>query len=1198
MNTAILYNGMNVYRKIFCAHFIPISLKQLLRIMKFVIFYILFLSICCLGSASAQKVSIDVKNATFRSVALEIQKQTGYSFSISKRYSDISKPVTLRVKEVSLDAVLDQLFKNQPFSYAIDGKIISLKDKPTYKRAPSLEDKPLQIQENIRGRVIDSLGNPLANASVAVKGKPLKVPTDVNGYFSIVASEGDILQVNFLGYIPRDINIRLPLSDIQLHVNPQEINEILVVNTGYQTLPKERTAGSFETIDNELLNRSISTNLFERLENVTNGLYTSQNDVGPDKYLIRGRSTILADAKPLIILDNFPFDGNLEDINPNDVENVTILKDASASSIWGARAGNGVIVVTTKKGKAGTQRISITSNITVNKKPDLYSLPRISSSDYIDIEQQLYELGYYQADENMHQDGYLFPPFTPVIQLLRQHKNNPTLTESELRLAIDAYRNYDVRRDLEKYFYRNSVIQQHALNVSGGTEKANYYISAGYDKDKMSLIGDERDRITIRSQNEFHLSKKFTIDMGLNFMQSNNTSGNNLGIGMQSGSFKSLYPYAKLVDGDGNGLPIYWNYTKDFIDDAQSKGLLNWEYSPLDEIDRREYKNRTRQVVANTGARYNLMDGLALNFRYQLLYTDNLVNNHYNKDAYYVRDVVNRFSNLNNNGNVTRPIPMGDIIKKDNSTSVSQQGRVQLNYDKIWADKHEVNAIAGWEIKELKSTGNTNSYFGYSKKGSTNTTGLNYNQQYPQYQYGILAPYVTERIPASWSISGAIDRYVSYFSNATYGYLSRYYLSGSTRVDASNLFGVKTNQKQVPLWSVGAAWQIDKEPDFNAEWVNSLRLRFTYGSQGNVSKRVSAYTTGRYENFNWKLNGLQHITIITPPNASLRWETIKMANIGLDFSLFNNRYYGSIEYYHKKGYDLLGSAPLDPTMGMSVNDGPVSYYGNLAQIKGDGVDLKIGAILLDRVFRWKTDWLYNYHLTKVTQYDMPVSAMGNAYLSDYMINPVTGRNINAIYAFKWAGLNAENGVPQGYYNNEISSDASVLYNQTPLSEMSYYPTHPTSYGALRNTFDYRNMSLSFNISYKFNYYFRKPSVQYSRLFESWSGHGDYNKRWQKPGDEKNTDVPAMAFPTNSLSESFYLYSDALIEKGDHIRLEDITASYTFERLTFLPVQRISINAYLSNLGVIWKANKTDIDPNHTYSLTPGKTYAIGINLTF
>ncbi|NGM90390.1 hypothetical protein G5B35_24125, partial [Parapusillimonas sp. SGNA-6] len=401
------------------------------------------------------------------------------------------------------------------------------------------------------------------------------------------------------------------------------------------------------------------------------------------------------------------------------------------------------------------------------------------------------------------------------------------MTESELQQAIDKYRNYDVRKDLEKYFYQTGVIQQHALNVSGGTENANYYISAGYDKQKMALVGDGRDRITLRSQNQFYLSKQFSIDLGLNFMQSNNTYGENLGIGMQSGSFKSLYPYAQLVDDNGNGQPIYWNYTKDFIDDAQSKGLLNWEYNPLDEIDRREFKMRTRQAIANTGATYIFIDGLALSLRYQLLYADNLTNNHYNKDAYYVRDLVNRFSTIDDNSNIIRPIPMGEIIRKDNSTSFSHQGRVQLSYDKNWAGKHEVNAIAGWEIKELRSAGNTNTYYGYSKKGSTNTTGLNYNQQYPQYQYGILAPYVTERIPSGWAISGAVDRYISYYSNATYGYLSRYYLSGSARVDASNLFGVKTNQKQVPLWSVGTAWQIDKEPNFNLEWVNSLKLRFT-----------------------------------------------------------------------------------------------------------------------------------------------------------------------------------------------------------------------------------------------------------------------------------------------------------------------------------------------------------------------------------
>jgi TonB-dependent SusC/RagA subfamily outer membrane receptor len=445
---------------------------------------------------------------------------------------------------------------------------------------------------------------PLPEVIVKVKGSSKNTVTDKDGRFSIeVLDENAVLQFTFVGYQTQEYILKDNASPIIiLKETVRELEEFSVVNTGYQSLPKERATGSFEMVDNKLLNRRISTNVLDRIENNVPGVLFDRSTNAPDPIGIRGRSTILSESSPLVVVDNFPFDGNINDINPNDVESITILKDASAASIWGARAGNGVIVITTKKGSTDKPKINIFSNITFIPKPSPSSLRTISSADYIDLEKTLFSKGFYSADELSLSHVAL----SPVVELLiakRDNKINPTLADNQ----IEALKSYNSNSEIEKHLYRTVINQQHQMNISGNTNFINYYFSSGFDKSPNVLVGDNgNSRITIRSSNIFQLTRNLTLEAGFNYVQNNTAVGNNPGYNLSAGGTKGLYPYARLTDDNGNPVSIVQNYRTGFIDDAIQKGLLNWNYSPIDDISKSQIGIKTKDFVLKSALRYKI----------------------------------------------------------------------------------------------------------------------------------------------------------------------------------------------------------------------------------------------------------------------------------------------------------------------------------------------------------------------------------------------------------------------------------------------------------------------------------------------------------------------------------------------------------------------------------------------------------------
>lgn len=1036
------------------------------------------------------------------------------------------------------------------------------------------------------GRVLDETDHlPIHGASVTVVGQDIRTYTDAKGDFSMAVFEGDSIAVTMIGFKPERFMAELRGRPIEIRLAPSisSIEEVDIISTGYQQLPRDRSTGSFDVLNREMIERSVSADLLSRLENLSPGLLFNRGDAeGTDPFLVRGRSTITADAQPLIVLDDFPYDGDINNINPNDIERVTILKDAAAASIWGARAANGVIVITTKRGKSPRPRVEFNSNTKFQGRPDLFNVSMMGSMDRIEWERMLFESGRYAAAEAA---GTLASRVAPIPEAVEMMISG----HPKLDVYLDELASRDIRNDVQKHMYRNSINQQHSLGVSGASQYANYSFNMGYDRNAGSLVGDNSQRVTLRSSTTIDLSEKLQLSGSLQLaLVDNKHQGNEA---LASGGAYGFSPYARLVDEHGNALPYFADYRQGFLDTAGHGNLLDWEYRPLDEIGLRQRTNIVRDYLAKGGLNYKLLDGLVLDFKYQYQHQTVEDNDIYDETSYRARNLINRFTQMDpTNGAISYPFPLGGLLQSINHAVSGHQGRLQFAYTKRWQESHELDAIAGYEVRSKVTSGFSHFQYGYRRQYGVVNSMVDFVDRYP-----VNTQQNTEMIPRG--ASGEInltDNFLSAYGNAAYTYRSKYTISGSVRKDEANLFGVSSNMKGVPLWSAGVSWTLSNEEAYGLSWMPDLKLRATYGINGNISRATSAMTRVLMSS-GGQLHRYPSATIQRPPNANLRWEQVKMLNLGLDFGLWQNMVSGSIEYYRKDAVDLIANAPTDPTIGFS------SMFANVASMSGSGVDLQVNAVLTGRRWGWTGGFLYSYSAMDVTEYLMPGSAIGRTYAASMNnITPIVGMPLYTAFSFPWAGLDPENGDPRSYVDGEVSTDYNAIFNGSSVEDMQYHGSvQPVHFGAILNAFNYGDLGISFNTSFKFGYYFRTPSVVNSGLVNAFSGHGDYNLRWRNPGDERFTDVPAMIYPAVINRDNVYQYASIHVHRADHIRLEDFNISYTLRRANRkLPFQSARFFVYCSDLGIVWVANRKGVDPYYNNVPLPARSLAVGINMTF
>lgn len=1043
-------------------------------------------------------------------------------------------------------------------------------------------------QLSLTGLVVDGkTGMPLAGANATADKAKQSAKTNAAGAFTLgVSSAVGKLTVALSGYEAQTVEYKLPTEGhlmVYLHEKVTQIEEV-ALSTGYQKISKERATGSFSSISGKVLDQQVSPFILDKLVASANGLtMSSGTDSGQAHLVIRGLSTIRGPKAPLIILDNFPYDGDMKNINPNTIESITVLKDAAASSIWGARAANGVIVLTTKKSKfSEALSVQLNSSLSISQKPDLGRLPVMSSADFIDMEQELFRRGFYDADLT----SYNHVVVSPVVDLLDQQRSG-LITADEVKRQLNFLKGIDVRDQYKKYMYVPAVNRQYALNVTAGTEKMSWMAALGYD-DNTGSLDESYKRLNITLKNTWMPIKNLTVNTGLLMTQTGTESGR-YGYGSIIIKNNGL-PYMRIADENGNALPVYKTYNYRYQQSLGGSKLLDWNYYPLTNWQHEKTKAQNSEWILNAGLNYRVIPSLNVELQYQYRQVNGKSNLLHDKDSFYARDYINQFTSMDDTGNVQYTVPQGGIYDTSESTGVTHNWRAQANFNKKWGF-HELTALAGTEMRDIKTNYTEQRYYGYNAE-TMNFTTVDHNTWYPTMMGSWSA------IPSGASLREYTTRYVSLFGNMAYTLNSKYTLSASIRRDASNLFGVKTNDQWNPFWSAGAAWEVSKEKFFPTNALSQLKLRGSYGFNGNIDPAMVAATT---------------ISIITTSpftqgpiaqifnyfNPNLRWETIKMVNIGLDFSTGDNVLSGTVEWYRKQGKQLFGYKPMDYTTGIS------DLLWNVAGMKGSGWDFNINSHNINRNFKWDTNFNLSTNHDKVTEYYLSTTYGRQFVISSVPISGIVGMPVYSVFAYRWAGLDPETGDPLGYLDGKISKDyAAITGIGTDVKDLDYFGSAiPTVFGNIRNSFRYRSWNLDVGLSYKLGYYFRRTSVNYTALYSEWAQHSDYSLRWQKPGDEAFTSVPSSTYETNSSRDEFYAGSSALIERGDHIRLQYINLGYTIpeEMMKQKGLRNAQVYVNMSNMGILWKATRANVDPDYnmgSFNLLPPLTLTIGFRANF
>lgn len=1179
---------------------------KMLRYMKFTAMLLLAFGLHVSAKSTGQNISLEAHHEPLAKVMNEIKKQTGYSFFFNQQWLEQSKPVDMRVKNMPLAEVLKRCFAGQPFYYAIVNKTIVLKLKPATEHAAPA---PAAIDaHDVRICVRDSLGNPLAGATVFISNVKKGGQTDSNGCITLTGVQDDAtLIVSYVGYVTQRVGVngRSAINvALKLEQRAQE-NVVVVYNTGYQAMAKERSTGSFSVIESDdILQKSGSMNAIDRLEGLAPGLSFNYGQ-GNDKILMRGVSSVNLDRQPLIILDGVPV-AEYKDIeslvNPADIQNVTLLKDATAASIWGAQAANGVIVITTKSGQFNDSKLNISYNGFVSFKglPDQSSLNLMSSSEFIGANKALFNTQQY-ADAFPYStvSTGLLPKIYPHEQVYYDQKSG-AITEAIANSRWDSLAGLSNQGQINKDFYRRGLLSAHSISVSGGGKFNRFFSSLSYSREN-GMDRSTSDHYLINLKEEMKLAKWLTFDVTGNLSYEKR---HQLFVSLPKGMTLNNYlPYAMFATNGGRPLSqSYLNFMPAYQQSAEQKSGISLNYIPLDELDRNKNSQSSIASRVNAGLRFNLLKGLTYSFRGQYQKTVDDGYNFYDASSFPVRLENTQFTQAPSTptGSPTYFLPTtGGHYSTNNTKVTSWTVRNQLDYNNKIGTDHQIVALGGVEMRSsLYDITNTLTR-GYNFQTETYT---NYNQKDLE-TTGISRPVLpignaSANKLTSFPLTKAESelRFLSYYGNLAYTFKGRYNFNGSLRYDQSNLFGKASSSQNKPIWSAGLSWNLEKEDFFRSGIFTKLTPRITYGIAGNSPKPGLGGAYDVLYAVSSPMFDQPGYIIISPANNQLSWELTKIFNAGLDFELLDHRISGSIDYYNKQTRDLLGDNPVDPTTGW------YSYYGNIGNLYNKGIEFSVTSNnIITSQFSWTTKLNLSYNKNKVTLLKRYTPLVATSLVNGGFVE---GYSAYSLFAYNYKGLDA-NGNPVA-----IKADGTTvsLTNQLINDDILYQgTTQPLWYGGITNTFFYKRFSLSGLIVFNLGNVMRANvnQVYSGRLLTNISK--SFEDRWKQSGDENKTNVPKyIANESTSLSErSTDLYTKGNVNtvSGSYMKLRDLTLAYSFPISSGIKnaIKKIKVYGQINNI-MLWTKNSDHIDPEY-YNLSTGTPlpkmpayYTLGVNV--
>jgi iron complex outermembrane receptor protein len=1065
-----------------------------LRIMKLIAFLMFAFCLHVSAKTDAQNISLSEKNVSLQKVFKVIKKQTGYDFWYENQLLAKGEKISIVANNQPLAEVLELCFKNQPFTWSIVGKVIVVKAK---EAEPQINLKPLPPAPpppvEIKGRVVNEKGEPVSSASVTVKGSYIGTTTGANGEFSLSIADGKkTLVISSVGYENEEVSIGNGGNlTITLKLKPVATEEIVVV--GYGTQRQKDLTGAVSSISNKDFNEGMVLSPQQSIQGKVSGVNISTNSGKPggsNTVRVRGGTSLTSSNDPLYVIDGVPISNSagvgqaninnygidvfdqeptnpLMTLNPDDIESVTVLKDASATAIYGARAANGVIVITTKKGSAGKAKITVGSSVAISKIAG--TLDVLSAADY--------------------RKGI-----------------------ASLGLAID---DKGADTDWQDLIYRTGFSQDHYLSMSGGANKTTYRASIGFGKQQGVMLASELSRTNARVNiNHSALNDRLTFDMRINYGQTfskqapvSNTVGSEFGTSMNYEAlvFNPTYP---VRDANGN---YYF--------------VPPYRVNPVSYSDQILDQLTNNRFLGNLSTTLKIIDPLSVNVN--LGYTNQNINrNSYISKANLIGQGTNGYANLQR--------------LEDNSKLLE----TLLRFNKQFS-KHGVEAIAGYSYQYFVSEGNRTSATGflsdefkwYSLQAASNITSVN-------------------------TFKGT-NTLISFYTRGNYNYDDRFLLTATLRRDGSSRFGSGNKWGSFPSGSV--AWRISREKFFNVKAVNDLKLRVSYGVTGNqeignlASQQTLGATSAGY------IVGGQRITTVLPQqyaNPGLRWEQTAQFDAGVDFTLFDNRLRGTVDYYVKKTTDLLLRIPVPSPTAVSTQ------LANVGSVENKGVEIELTGKIIDKnTFKWESNFNISFNKNKVLSLSneqfsgnniLMAPLQGTVSLGKYAQLIVPGQPLGTFWGPRFLGIKDGKEV--------LATGADTIIGCA----------QPKFIFGLVNTFRYKQWTLNF-------------------LFRGSVGNDVFNLTAANMSYLSNLpgkNVLASALKSGLNRDAPKTYSSRWIEDGSFVRLENLNLSYNINvKNIFIS----SANVFVSGQNLLLFTKYSGVDPEVNAEVSRTGTAPLGID---
>lgn len=1124
-----------------------------------------------------------------------LKKVTGYDFVYQK---DLIKDKSLRINgsynDQSLESILDRVIRDQMgLSYKIVANTVVL-------QAKTASDKV--ISGTVNGRVLDEEGEPLIGASVLLDGTATGVATDADGNFSIkINGKNPVLTVSYIGMHTEKVSVHNPdaFMKITMRSNANVMDEVVV--TGYQNIKRENVTGAFQQISSADLDTRSVSNLTSNLEGKVAGMV-----VYNDNIQIRGTGTFKAATSPLVVVDGLPINGTLADINPYEVDKITVLKDAAAAAIYGARASNGVIVVTTKRGVSDKLSVEFNADFSIYEKRNYDDLGLCTSAELIELEEANFNWIASRPDDfaSMESSYNSYKGTWNPLNRLMMQRHYGEVSDADYNRQVSEWKKNDYIRDWSDFMEHTRFEQRYNVAVRTKGKVLNNNLVINWTGDNTALINSYDNKLSLRYLGDLNLTDWFTASMGL---QVDNSRQKGRYSDYDDTDYTSFPRYLSFYNADGT--PARLQNRVDLNEPSLANpdlGLKDEGFVPVDEMLLNTTKFRETYTRAFVHLNFFPLPELKLSGMFQYEDITSKREDLQDGNSYVRRHWYNLFTSGGKHY-----MPEGGLMHETNAEANYYTFRLQATYDKTFLDRHEVSAIAGYEYRQTRNRNSSFEMYGYDEKTLTNGNGsmnfydmtkLKSTDLGPNYNSNVYF-YTTDLA----RFTDSEHKYISYYSTLNYTYDHRYSLSGSYRIDEADLFGADTKFTRRPLWSAGASWNVQNEA-FMKDYtrIDMLKPRVSYGVTGNINSNYSSYMTASVNNH--YDTGDKYASINTPPNDQLRWEQTKTFNAGIDFGFFGYRLNGSLDYYDKRGSDILSKVDVDPTTGWT------SVNMNNASTRNRGFELQLNGEILHAArpsqVGLRAELAVAYNNNKVTAINhTATSGMAALSSSDYK----KGYPVNSIYSFRYDGVRYdEDGYQQIHWlKADGSSQSANLTSKTfETADVVFSGSlDPKWSGSFTPTVTWQRFSLSamtaFYLGHKFrpNYEKWHFNTSYSYGASAPKAYLDY---WRAtPEERQNMIGNGMVMDYTEMYWDYPYYSDQHIASADYLKLRNVVLTYTFtEKLCRkIGLSGLRLRAQVNNVAT-WVANSEGIDPERVdaetgeWNFGTPRSYTFSINASF